>query len=95
MPTQALGDYSHMIPLCTRCTSEWCKKATLATPRHTLRAPKSVDPRGYYSITVYGEDKFLMTNENNIVSTNQGLTTNEGTGTFTWSLVVKKWLICG
>lgn len=48
----------------------------------TYRAPKSVDPRGYYSITVYGEDKFLMTNENNIVSTNQGLTTNED-GTFT------------
>ncbi|MCW1891304.1 hypothetical protein OK016_27625 [Vibrio chagasii] len=90
MPTQALGDYRHVIPL------RWpvyalneLQKAALATPRHTCAHPKSVDPRGYYSITVYGEDKFLMTNENNIVSTNQGLTTNEDGTHSPWSLVVK------
>lgn len=48
----------------------------------TYDAPKSDNELGYYSITVYNSKGYLMSNENNIVSTNQGLTLNED-GTFT------------
>ena len=48
----------------------------------TYEAPKLASDLGYYSITVYDSKGYLMSNENNIVSTNQGLTQNED-GTFT------------
>ena len=43
---------------------------------------EKVPAEAFFSITAYGPDKYLMSNENNIVSTNQGLVENED-GTFT------------
>lgn len=40
----------------------------------TYPAPPLSDNRGYFSITVYGEDKYLMSNEYNIVSSNHPTT---------------------
>lgn len=48
----------------------------------TYEAPEITNELGYYSITVYNSDGYLMANDNNIVSTNQGMTHNED-GTFT------------
>ena len=41
----------------------------------------------FFSITVYGPDKFLMTNKNNIVSSTRGVVT-EPDGSFTMSFTV-------
>ena len=41
-----------------------------------------VPAEAFFSITVYGPDKYLMSNDYSIVSTNQGLVSNED-GTFT------------
>ncbi len=43
---------------------------------------QKVPAKAFFSITAYGPDKYLMSNEFNIVSTNQGLKSNED-GTFT------------
>ena len=43
---------------------------------------KKVPAEAFFSITVYGPDKYLMANENNIVSTSRGLKTNAD-GSFT------------
>lgn len=48
----------------------------------TYEAPQTTNEMGYYSITVYNAEGYLMANEYNIVSTNQGMTHNED-GTFT------------
>lgn len=38
---------------------------------------QEVPAEAFFSITVYGPEKYLMSNDNNIVSTNQGLVQNE------------------
>ena len=43
---------------------------------------QEVPAEAFFSITVYGPDKYLMSDENNIVSTNQGLVANND-GSFT------------
>lgn len=48
----------------------------------TYDVPKTTNEMGYYSITVYNAEGYLMSNEYNIVSTNQGMTHNDD-GTFT------------
>lgn len=48
----------------------------------TYDVPPIKDERGYFSITVYGEDKYLMSDVDNIVSSNQGINFNKD-GTFT------------
>ena len=43
---------------------------------YTATFPK-VPVEAFFSITVYGPEKYLMTDEDNIVSSNQGMVTND------------------
>ncbi len=49
----------------------------------TYTVPPLADKRGYFSITVYGEDKYLMSDEYNIVSSNHPTTKLNKDKTFT------------
>jgi hypothetical protein len=49
----------------------------------TYVVPPMADKRGYFSITVYGEDKYLMSDEYNIVSSNHATTKFNNDNTFT------------
>jgi hypothetical protein len=49
----------------------------------TYAVPPRADERGYFSITVYGEDKYLMADEYNIVSSNHATTMFNTDNTFT------------